>query len=56
MEYWQDAFNWIELLSTILILTVLPLRLLRLNEQWPVLSVAFLFWVLKIFKFAAVFR
>lgn len=56
LEYWHDPFNWIDLLSTILILTVLPLRLLRLNEQWPVISVAFLFWTLRIFEHAVVFR
>ncbi|VDI01196.1 Hypothetical predicted protein [Mytilus galloprovincialis] len=56
LEYWHDAFNWIDLFSSLLILSALPLRILDLNEQWPVLSVAYLLWVFRIFKYAAVFR
>ncbi|XP_063404047.1 uncharacterized protein LOC134687572 isoform X3 [Mytilus trossulus] len=56
LEYWHDAFNWIDLFSSLLILSALPLRILEFNEQWPVLSVAYLLWVFRIFKYAAVFR
>ncbi|XP_076077977.1 uncharacterized protein LOC143048275 isoform X1 [Mytilus galloprovincialis] len=55
-EYFHDPFNYIDLPSSLLILSAIPLRALKLNEQWPVLSVAFLFWVLRIFKYAAVLR
>ncbi|CAC5394499.1 unnamed protein product [Mytilus coruscus] len=55
-EYLHDPFNYIDLPSSVLILSAIPLRVLRLNEQWPVLSVAFLLWVLRIFKYAAILR
>ncbi|XP_056016069.1 uncharacterized protein LOC125675377 isoform X4 [Ostrea edulis] len=56
LEYWQDAFNWIDLSSSILIILIPPLRFARKSEQWFVFSAAYLLWTLRIFKYAAVFR
>lgn len=56
LEYLQDAFNWIDMSSSFLILSLLPLRFTHRNEQWFVFSAAYLLWTLRIFKFAAVFR
>lgn len=55
-EYLQDAFNWIDMSSCILILSLLPLRFIHRDEQWFVFSAAYLLWTLRIFKYAAVFR
>lgn len=56
LEYLQDAFNWIDMSSCFLILSLLPLRFIHRNEQWFVFSAAYLLWTLRIFKYAAVFR
>ncbi|XP_061176466.1 uncharacterized protein LOC133185337 [Saccostrea echinata] len=56
LEYWQDAFNWIDLSSSILIIIILPLRFTQTSEQWFVFSAAYLLWTVRIFKYAAVFR
>ncbi|XP_069101443.1 transient receptor potential cation channel subfamily V member 5-like [Argopecten irradians] len=56
LEYWTDAFNWIDMSSALLLVTVVPLRIVERPEQWPVFSVGFLLWTLRIFKYAAVFR
>ncbi|XP_062600338.1 transient receptor potential cation channel subfamily V member 5-like [Saccostrea cucullata] len=56
LEYWQDAFNWIDLSSSILIILILPLRFTHKSEQWFVFSAAYLLWTVRIFKYAAVFR
>ncbi|KAK3696967.1 hypothetical protein RRG08_023158 [Elysia crispata] len=56
LEYWRDPFNWIDLGSSSLLITVCPLRFCHRLEQWPVFSVGYLLWTLRIFKYAAVFR
>nr|XP_022293141.1 uncharacterized protein LOC111103870 [Crassostrea virginica] len=56
LEYWQDAFNWIDLSSSILILLIPPLRFAHKTQQWFVFSAAYLLWSVRIFKYAAVFR
>ncbi|XP_062579307.1 uncharacterized protein LOC134241264 [Saccostrea cucullata] len=56
LEYWQDAFNYVDLSSSILIILILPLRFTQTSEQWFVFSVAYLLWTMRIFKYAAVFR
>ncbi|OWF47125.1 Transient receptor potential cation channel subfamily A member 1-like [Mizuhopecten yessoensis] len=56
LEYWTDAFNWIDMSSALLLATVVPLRITERSEQWPFFSIGFLLWTLRIFKYAAVFR
>ncbi|GFO43033.1 transient receptor potential cation channel subfamily v member [Plakobranchus ocellatus] len=56
LEYWRDPFNWIDLGSSSLLLTVCPLRFTDHQEQWSVFSIGYLLWTLRIFKYAAVFR
>ncbi|XP_076455507.1 transient receptor potential cation channel subfamily V member 1-like [Babylonia areolata] len=56
VDYFKDQFNWIDLLSSLFLLTVVALRWTHRNEQWPFFSVGFLLWTLRIFKYAAVFR
>ncbi|XP_071114482.1 transient receptor potential cation channel subfamily V member 1-like [Haliotis cracherodii] len=56
LDYWRDMFNWLDLTSSCLLLSVIPLRFTHTQEQWQVFSVGYLLWTLKIFKFAAVFR
>lgn len=56
LEYWRDPFNWIDVGSSGLLLTVCPLRFCHRQEQWPVFSIGYLLWSLRIFKYAAVFR
>ncbi|XP_060067778.1 uncharacterized protein LOC132547979 [Ylistrum balloti] len=56
LEYWTDAFNWIDMSSSLLLATAVPLRFTERSEQWPVFSIGFLLWTLRIFKYAAVFR
>ncbi|PVD38681.1 hypothetical protein C0Q70_01301 [Pomacea canaliculata] len=56
LDYWTDQFNWIDVLSSALLLTVVVLRWTQSQEQWPVFSVGFLLWTLRVFKYAAVFR
>ncbi|KAL5009682.1 hypothetical protein ScPMuIL_011987 [Solemya velum] len=56
LEYFQEAFNYIDSASSILLLSMLPLRLTDSNGQWQVLATAYILWVIRIFKYAAVFR
>ncbi|RUS90621.1 hypothetical protein EGW08_001618 [Elysia chlorotica] len=56
LDYWRDPFNWIDLGSSSLLLAVCPLRFCEHMEQWPVFSMGYLLWTLRIFKYAAVFR
>ncbi|GFR81498.1 vanilloid receptor [Elysia marginata] len=56
LEYWRDPFNWVDLASSGLLLAVCPLRFCHRQEQWPVFSIGYLLWTLRIFKYAAVFR
>nr|XP_022293145.1 uncharacterized protein LOC111103871 isoform X2 [Crassostrea virginica] len=56
LEYWKDAFNYIDLSSSILILLIPPLRFAHKTQQWFVFSAAYLLWTVWIFKYAAVFR
>lgn len=56
LEYLHEAFNWIDMSSCLIILSLLPLRFIHRDEQWFVFSAAYLLWTLRIFKYAAVFR
>ncbi|KAL8563025.1 hypothetical protein ACOMHN_065346 [Nucella lapillus] len=56
LDYFMDQFNWVDLLSSLFLLSVVALRWTHHNEQWPMFSVGFLLWTLRIFKYAAVFR
>ncbi|XP_078322395.1 uncharacterized protein LOC111103871 isoform X2 [Crassostrea virginica] len=56
LEYWQDAYNYIDLSSSILILLIPPLRFAHKTQQWFFFSVAYLLWTVRIFKYAAVLR
>ncbi|KAK7500981.1 hypothetical protein BaRGS_00007861 [Batillaria attramentaria] len=56
LDYFTDKFNWLDISSSSLLLTVVVLRWTHRKEQWPVYSVGFLLWTLRIFKYAAVFR
>ncbi|KAK3098318.1 hypothetical protein FSP39_018374 [Pinctada imbricata] len=56
LEYFSDAFNWIDITSAMMVIAILPLRMTHRNEQWHVFSIAYLLWTLRIFKYAAVFR
>ncbi|XP_067674667.1 transient receptor potential cation channel subfamily V member 6-like [Haliotis asinina] len=56
LAYWRDKFNWLDLTSSCLLLSVIPLRFTHSKQQWHVFSVGYLLWVLKVFKYAAVFR
>ncbi|XP_076459745.1 transient receptor potential cation channel subfamily V member 6-like isoform X2 [Babylonia areolata] len=56
LDYFTDQFNWIDLSSSSLLLSVVVLRWAHGTQQWPVFSVGFLLWTLRIFKYAAVFR
>ncbi|KAL8625269.1 hypothetical protein ACOMHN_030027 [Nucella lapillus] len=56
VDYFTDQFNWIDLLSSSLLLSVVALRWTHSGQQWPVFSVGFFLWTLRIFKYAAVFR
>ncbi|NP_001191574.1 vanilloid receptor [Aplysia californica] len=56
LEYWRDQFNWIDISSSGLLITVVPLRFCHAQEQWPVFAMGYLLWTLRIFKYAAVFR
>ncbi|CAH1794985.1 unnamed protein product [Owenia fusiformis] len=55
-DYWKDMFNYFDLLSISLLLTVIPLRILDVNEQWYIYSLGYVIWTVRIFKYAAVFR
>ncbi|KAL3883792.1 hypothetical protein ACJMK2_030023 [Sinanodonta woodiana] len=55
-EYFHDAFNIMDMSSSVLLIALLPLRLTNRREQWHVFAFAYLFWTLRIFKFASVFR
>ncbi|XP_053377723.1 uncharacterized protein LOC123529525 isoform X3 [Mercenaria mercenaria] len=56
LEYFHDTFNWFELSSAILLVFVVPLRFTHNNVQWHVFAFGYIFWTIRIFKFAAVFR
>ncbi|XP_053377734.1 uncharacterized protein LOC123529780 isoform X2 [Mercenaria mercenaria] len=56
LEYFHDPFNWFDMSSAILLICVVPLRFTHNNAQWHVFAFGYLFWTIRIFKFAAVFR
>ncbi|XP_055954336.1 transient receptor potential cation channel subfamily V member 3 isoform X3 [Patella vulgata] len=56
LDYWKDQFNWLDFLSSSLLIAVAPLRFTHHMEQWHVFSVGYLLWTIRIFKYAAVFR
>ena len=56
LEYFHDVFNWLDFSSAVLLITVIPLRFTYNNAQWHVFAFGYLFWTIRIFKFAAVFR
>lgn len=56
LEYFHDPFNWLDMSSSILLITVLPLRFTHNSAQWHVFAFGYLFWTIRVFKFAAVFR
>ena len=56
IQYWKDPFNLVDLISSMLFVTVVPLRFFNRNEQWACFSIAYLLWTIRMFKFAAVFR
>ncbi|XP_064627939.1 uncharacterized protein LOC135487787 [Lineus longissimus] len=55
LDYWLDRYNWQDLSSTILVLTVIPLRFYQVNAQWTVFSLGYLMWTMRIFKYAPIF-
>ncbi|XP_048251694.1 uncharacterized protein LOC124145414 [Haliotis rufescens] len=55
-DYWKDRTNYFDLLASILLLLVIPLRFAHQQEQWHVFSVGYLLWTLRIFEYAVVFR
>ncbi|KAL4233239.1 hypothetical protein ACF0H5_007923 [Mactra antiquata] len=56
LEYFHDKFNYLDFSSTILLLTVPALRFTHNNAQWHVFAFGYLFWTIRILKYAAVFR
>ncbi|XP_074647190.1 uncharacterized protein LOC141903117 [Tubulanus polymorphus] len=57
IEYFKDRFNWHDLISIGLLLSVIPLRYTPYKyAQWPVFSAGYLAWTFRIFKYAPVFR
>ncbi|XP_053377740.1 uncharacterized protein LOC123529761 isoform X2 [Mercenaria mercenaria] len=56
LEYFHDTFNWFDMSSSILLICVVPLRFTHNDAQWHVFAFGYLFWTIRIFKFAAVFR
>ncbi|ESO89302.1 hypothetical protein LOTGIDRAFT_229171 [Lottia gigantea] len=56
LDYWKDKFNWLDWLSSSLLITVAPLRFTNHTEQWAVFSIGYLLWTIRIFKYAAVSR
>ncbi len=55
-QYWKDAFNCLDLASSVLLVLVIPFRFLHKQWQWFCFSLGYLLWTLRIFKYAAVFR
>ena len=56
LEYFSEAFNYIEFPSAVLLISVLPLRYKHYQEQWYMFAFGYVLWVLRIFKYAAIFR
>ena len=56
LQYWKDPFNCLDLVSSLLLVSVIPFRFFGRQEQWPCFSVGYLLYTLRIFKYAAVFR
>lgn len=56
LEYFHDVYNWLAFSSACLLLTVIPLRFTHDNAQWHVFAFGYLFWTMRIFKYAVVFR
>ena len=56
LQYWKDPFNCLDLVSSLLLVSVIPFRFFSRQEQWPCFSVGYLLYTLRIFKYAAVFR
>ncbi|KAL5020427.1 hypothetical protein ScPMuIL_003319 [Solemya velum] len=54
-KYFSEVVNYLDFTSAVLLLTVIPLRWTNSDAQWPVLATDYVLWVIKIFKFDALF-
>eukprot|EP00118_Oscarella_pearsei_P004801 m.21026 g.21026 ORF g.21026 m.21026 type:complete len:720 (+) comp28127_c0_seq6:46-2205(+) len=55
-NYIYDTYNYLDLASIFLLITVLPLRIAGRTEQWTIASLAYFTTVLISFKYAAAYR
>ncbi|XP_053381356.1 uncharacterized protein LOC123563805 [Mercenaria mercenaria] len=55
LTYCKQLLNWLELISAVLLLLVLPVRYINIRAHWYIFAVGYFLWVIKIFKYAVVF-
>lgn len=56
LEYFKDMFNWLDIVSSVLLLIVVPLRFAGSLAQWYLFASGYMMTFLRIFKFAMVFN
>lgn len=54
--YFKDPYNYFDLLGLILTFLVTPLRFAKINSQWSVAGLGYLFNFLKLFRFSCLSR
>ena len=52
--YFKDGYNYLECLSSLLIICVIPLRIYDYEAQWVVFAVGYIVWTFRSFKYLTV--
>ena len=54
--HFKDLYNYFDFLGLVLTILVIPLRFVKVNSQWSVAGLGYLFNFLKLFKFSGLSR
>ena len=55
-QYFKDVYNYLDVLSSLLIICVIPSRLCDSEVQWGVFAVGYIIWTFRSIKFLTVIR
>ncbi|XP_053389958.1 uncharacterized protein LOC128552908, partial [Mercenaria mercenaria] len=54
--YFKERLNWLDLASALLLVIVIPVRYINIEAHWYIFALAYLLWVIKVFKYVVLFR